>query len=326
MRALAQDRLSKIVSLQDALATLELQVSRPAGYGGAGHGRLPAGPLASPRRSPSGRPRAERLADVGPSRLSHPAVVQDVHNILLFLENHQSAFLITMGLSLITLLFTFRVGRRAGAPEGPPSFSNVPWLFRTARGPRHPGGRHGSHLLHLQGPRGTREPGRPPGAPALLPPIHSRGRVALSPAPARLRRVLYLLRGAGDGLRLPRSGAGVGRTLGSPGHGGLPVVLPAQERGADARSAPRAERRVGHKGGGRVPAVGVPGQRVRLLRPLNGPGAGGHLQLLPRRGAYHGGPARTPRGGGLSRRAPPPSSPTRCAGGATRSSSGWAAG
>ena len=129
VKVLAQDRLSKVVSLQDALATLELQVSDlldTVGQAIVVYQR----DLWRPEEKPLWTPRAERLADVGPSRLSHPAVTQDLHNILLFLENHQSAFLITLGLSLITLLFTFRIGRRAGAPEGPPSFSNVPWLFR----------------------------------------------------------------------------------------------------------------------------------------------------------------------------------------------------
>jgi potassium-dependent mechanosensitive channel len=129
VRAMAQDRLSKIVALQDNVVTLELQVTDlldTVGQAMTAYQR----DLWEPEEKPLWAPRAERLAEVGPSRLSHPAVVQDVHNILLFVENHELAFFVVMALALAIFLFTFTAGRRAPPPEGPPSFANLPWLFR----------------------------------------------------------------------------------------------------------------------------------------------------------------------------------------------------
>ena len=128
VRALAQDRLSKILALQDGVVTLELQVTDQLDTVGQAM-TIYQRDLWEPEEKPLWAPRAERLAEVGPSRLSHPAVVQDVHNILLFMENHESAFLVVLVLSLATLLFTYKAGRRAGPPQGPPSFTNLPWLF-----------------------------------------------------------------------------------------------------------------------------------------------------------------------------------------------------
>ncbi len=129
VRAMAQDRLSKIVALQDNVVTLELQVTDLLDTVGQAMTTYQRD-LWEPEEKPLWAPRAERLAEVGPSRLSHPAVVQDVHNILLFVGNHSSAFFVVMALSMAILLFTFSAGRRAGAPERPPSFENLPWLFK----------------------------------------------------------------------------------------------------------------------------------------------------------------------------------------------------